>query len=257
MPATRQHAYASCILLRPRSPLARLAKILRELGRPSSAPATPHENARLCKEVALRPRLVLQRHCRMPHALITSQLSLRHPVARIPATRHAALVSSTTRWRGRASVGATCSLVFFTPLEEREKGVGEEEEGRQKNVRPLVSSFRPRDEADDGSACLDRRSVPVAQDGLEGVLSSTLFGSFVASRLRRAVSSRFAHSALVRCALHFVTESLCASSPMSRKHSQIRRHTSVCGLRPLTTLRSTLAHPSTNSLFPKLLPVTP
>ena len=49
--------------------------------------------------------------------------------------------------------------------------------------------------------------------------------------VKRPVSSSLARSALDRCALHFVTESTWASSPMSRKQSQIRLHMSACGLR--------------------------
>ena len=51
--------------------------------------------------------------------------------------------------------------------------------------------------------------------------------------MMRPVSSSLACSALDRCAFHFVTESMCASSPMSRKRSQIPFHTSACGLRPV------------------------
>ena len=49
--------------------------------------------------------------------------------------------------------------------------------------------------------------------------------------MKRPVSSSLARSALDKCALQFVTESMWASSPMSRKQSQIRLHTSACGLR--------------------------
>ena len=49
--------------------------------------------------------------------------------------------------------------------------------------------------------------------------------------VKRPASSSLACSALDRCASHFVTESMLASSPMPRKHSQICLHTSACGLR--------------------------
>ena len=48
--------------------------------------------------------------------------------------------------------------------------------------------------------------------------------------MKRPVSPSLARSALERCALHFVTESVGASSPMSRKHFQIFLHTSACCL---------------------------
>ena len=50
--------------------------------------------------------------------------------------------------------------------------------------------------------------------------------------VRRPASLSLARYALVRWALHFVTESTCASSPMSRKRCQTPRHTSARGLRP-------------------------
>ena len=71
--------------------------------------------------------------------------------------------------------------------------------------------------------------------------------------VRRPASSNLACPNLDKCASHFVTESMCASSPMFRTHSQIRLHTSACGLRagahhfgPRSRPRSTVAHSETN-----------
>ena len=53
VPATRQETDASCVLLRPRMPDTRFAKLLCELGCSRSAPAAPHKAASLSQEVTL------------------------------------------------------------------------------------------------------------------------------------------------------------------------------------------------------------
>ena len=70
--------------------------------------------------------------------------------------------------------------------------------------------------------------------------------------VRRPASSSLACSDMDRCASHFDTESMWDSSPMSRKHSQIRLHTSARGLRaavhhfgPRSRPRSTVAQSET------------
>ena len=47
VPATRQQTNATCVLLRPRMPDTRFAKLLCKLGCPRSTPAAPHEAASL------------------------------------------------------------------------------------------------------------------------------------------------------------------------------------------------------------------
>ena len=93
---------------------------------------------------------------------------------------------------------------------------------------------------------------------MEGVITRSFLGQFVcpfvaSSHTKRPASSSLARSALDRCALHFVTESMWASSPMSRKQSQICLHTSACGLRaavhhfgPRSRPLSTVAQSDTN-----------
>ena len=110
-----------------------------------------------------------------------------------------------------------------------------------------------------GSACLDcclymsHREVWKESSRAPCMASSSAHS--LPAAVMRHVPSSLACSELDRCACHFVTESMWASSPMSRKRARIRRHTSACGLRPAgyhswprSKPRNTAAHESCSRL---------
>ena len=153
-------------------------------------------------------RMLSQCRCRMPHTFC--------PV--LPSRLHHLLACRTRPNRCRT----TPSLIFLvTSLMRRD------------HIWPSLSSFRSENEitnvVDDGLALFDSCLVRIVQDGLEGVVTRSLFGQLICPLGAPYISSQ------------------------SRKHSKIRLHTSACGLRaavhhfgPRSGPRSTVAQSETN-----------
>ena len=111
------------MFLRPRSLHARLAKLLWKLGCSRSAPAAPHEAARLSQELTLWPCLLSQRRCRMPQAFTASRFCLRCIIACMLATRLAPPLPSTARQRVGTRQDRRCAFPALVLLVPTPKGV--------------------------------------------------------------------------------------------------------------------------------------
>ena len=158
-----------------RMPDTRFAKILRELGCSPSTPPAPHKAASLSQKVTLWPRVLSQCHRRMPHTFCPYQLRFRSLARCVFVTEFAVPLSSAAPQDMRTRQNRFCtfpSLILLVPSL-----------ARCDHVRPSLSSFRLEDETanvtDGRLARFNSSIVRVVQDGLEGVITRSLFGQLI------------------------------------------------------------------------------